>query len=328
MRPILFAAAMIGAAFVLASTEAMAQFSPRAGFHGPGFFGPRFYGPRFFRPRFYGPVFFRPPFFSPAFYGPRFYGPEPAYVGHVRKKPVSPKQASTKQAAGKRVATKQAAGKRVATKQASRKPVSTRHGSAMRPAAARVSAAPGARTLIPLPSQDLLAAPPQFDCEFKTTRGQADAGTDVAMRMKLDYERECYRHAEIISRDRLRQLQAAAGEMIEGVNRSEQSAATTGVSAGRASRAVIPLPDRELLEPPPPFDCEFKSAGAAGGQPQSSPARADIALHMKLDYERECYRHAEIIVRDRLRLLQVSVGEAIKAAILGREAPVERRPQR
>jgi hypothetical protein len=47
---------------------------------------------------------------------------------------------------------------------------------------------------------------------------------------------------------------------------------------------------------------------------------------MKLDYERQCYRHAETIVRRRLQLLQASVGEMLKAAILGNirtEAPRE-----
>jgi hypothetical protein len=34
----------------------------------------------------------------------------------------------------------------------------------------------------------------------------------------------------------------------------------------------------------------------------------DDAARKKLDYERQCYRRAEIIVRSRLRLLQASVG--------------------
>jgi hypothetical protein len=76
------------------------------------------------------------------------------------------------------------------------------------------------------------------------------------------------------------------------------------------SRPPIPLPDQELLIPQPEPDCEFK--------PQPQPSQIDPNTErMKLDYERQCYRHAEIIVRRRLQLLQASVGEMLKAAILG-----------
>jgi len=40
---------------------------------------------------------------------------------------------------------------------------------------------------------------------------------------------------------------------------------------------------------------------------------ADDAAHKKLDYELQCYRRAEIVVRSRLRQLQASVGDTIKA---------------
>jgi hypothetical protein len=82
------------------------------------------------------------------------------------------------------------------------------------------------------------------------------------------------------------------------------------------------LPGRALLNPPADIDCEFKDSSRedAGGAPQPSPARArgaaaqdDAAVRMKLDYERQCYRHDEMILRDSLRLLQVSMGETIKA---------------
>jgi hypothetical protein len=339
MRPILFAAAMIGAASVLASTDAMAQLYPRV----PSF-GARFYGPGFFAPRFFGPRFFGPALYGPGFYGPRFYRPGSAHVGIVRKKAISTRQASTKhvstkQASTKHVSTKHASTKKVTTKQVATRHVSTRDGSTMRPAATPGGfARPGVRTVIPLPEQELLTPAPEFNCEFKTTsvgnaggqpqpsptRAQTDPSTPGELRKKLEYERECYRHAEIILRDRLRQLQAAVGETIEAVNRSEQPAATTGISTGPA-RTVIPLPEQELLTAQPEFDCEFKTTSVddASDQPQTSPTHAqadlatDVTLRMKLDYERECYRHTEMIVRDRLRLLQVSVGETMKAVILG-----------
>jgi hypothetical protein len=70
----------------------------------------------------------------------------------------------------------------------------------------------------------------------------------------------------------------------------------------------IPLPDKELLVPQLEPSCE------AGNKFNGNQADAE---RMKLDYERQCYRQAEIIARNRLKLLQVAVGETIKAAILG-----------
>jgi hypothetical protein len=40
---------------------------------------------------------------------------------------------------------------------------------------------------------------------------------------------------------------------------------------------------------------------------------AELALRIKLEYERECYRQAEMRVRQRLHLLQSSVGETVKS---------------
>jgi hypothetical protein len=54
-----------------------------------------------------------------------------------------------------------------------------------------------------------------------------------------------------------------------------------------------------------------------------SPERR--ARSSKLDYERQCYRHAEMILRDRLLGLQASVGETIKA-VNRRRATAARRP--
>ena len=39
--------------------------------------------------------------------------------------------------------------------------------------------------------------------------------------MTLDYERQCYQHAETILRDRLQQLQASVGETIKAVNKGQ-----------------------------------------------------------------------------------------------------------
>jgi hypothetical protein len=166
---------------------------------------------------------------------------------------------------------------------------------------------PNPRTLIPLSDRALLSQTPEFDCEFKTTSvddagaqpqpsptgPQADPNTDGALRMKLDYERECYRHAEIILRDRLQQLQAAVGETIRAVDRGAQHA--------------VRLPDRAVLASAEEFNCEFKPRSFDDGSGAG-------ALRMKLDYERQCHKHGEMILRDRLRNLQASVRETIKAA--------------
>jgi hypothetical protein len=62
---------------------------------------------------------------------------------------------------------------------------------------------PASRTSIALPDRALLTSSVEPDCEFKTNDPNADE------RQKLDYERQCYRHAEIIVRDRLSRLQSS-----------------------------------------------------------------------------------------------------------------------
>src|SRR5262245_4301224 len=164
-------------------------------------------------------------------------------------------------------------------------------------------------TSIPLPKPTLLTPPTEFKCELTT-----DPGDDAAAQnMKLDHERQCYRHARMILRDGLLQLQASVDETMKAVKRA-CPAASTGGAAAPGSGTSIPLPSRALLTPPPDFNCAFKGDEAAGAsQPSPTRAQADAALRMQLDYERQCYRHNEMILRTGLRLLQVSVGETIKA---------------
>jgi hypothetical protein len=73
-------------------------------------------------------------------------------------------------------------------------------------------------------------------------------------------------------------------------------------STVRRSRTPIPVPDRALLEPRPEPQCQF-----AGTDPNADE-------RWKLDYERQCYRQAEMIVRYRLELLQNAVHKMIEAA--------------
>ena len=66
--------------------------------------------------------------------------------------------------------------------------------------------------------------------------------------------------------------------------------------AGNASERGV-LPDAALLAPQPEPDCAFKTEDAS------------VTERQQLDYERQCYRHAEMIVRNRLKMLQDAIKE-------------------
>jgi hypothetical protein len=72
----------------------------------------------------------------------------------------------------------------------------------------------------------------------------------------------------------------------------------------RHAEPRIRRPDRALLAPQPAPDCEFKRSDLKTVDP-------DQWERLKLDYERQCYQHAEKMVRDRLRLLQASIRSEI-----------------
>jgi Protein of unknown function (DUF3551) len=292
MRSIPFAVAMIGAASLLASADAMAQHrwcSQGAGADNCGFVS--YEQCRANIAGIGGKCMPNTGVAPPPVARPEIDRPAPIHVGPVREKPRYTKQRSTKQH-------------------------STKQHSAMRPAAAtRISVRSGARMVVALPDQALLTPPPQFDCAFKTglddasgraqaspTRAQTDSGTDAALLIRLDYERQCYRHAAMILRNRLRELQAAVGKTISAADQSTRPVA-------------IRPPDQALLTPPLEFDCEFKTTSLDGrAQPTETGATADAARRMKLDYERQCYQHVEMILRDRLQRLQAATGATIKAA--------------
>jgi hypothetical protein len=77
-----------------------------------------------------------------------------------------------------------------------------------------------AKIAMPIPAPELLAAPSEPDCAFDKTR------TDADDRQKLDYERQCYRHAEMIIRARLKRLQGEVEQIIEAVKGGESLSAT------------------------------------------------------------------------------------------------------
>jgi hypothetical protein len=134
------------------------------------------------------------------------------------------------------------------------------------------------RAAIPLPAAPLLSPQPEPSCEFET------AESKVEERQKLDYEQQCYRHAEMIVRSRLELLQDSVDKTISALKRT-----------------TTPLPTASLLSPQPEPSCELETSGSNTDERQ------------KLDYERQCYRQAEMIVRSRLQLLQDSVDKTIDA---------------
>jgi hypothetical protein len=92
----------------------------------------------------------------------------------------------------------------------------------------------------------------------------------------------------------------------------------TGLLAGCA--ADVPLPDSALLEQLQAPRCEYRKAGSKKADGATSDNQD---LQVKLDYERQCYRHAEMIARARLKSLQKSVSRTVVAlraeqAALGR----------
>jgi hypothetical protein len=85
----------------------------------------------------------------------------------------------------------------------------------------------------------------------------------------------------------------------------------------KTARTPIPVPSQALLAAPAKPDCEAsgQQLASAAAVPASPPSEknADLALRIKLEYERECYRQAEARVREQLRKLQASATETTKA---------------
>jgi hypothetical protein len=98
-----------------------------------------------------------------------------------------------------------------------------------------------------------------------------------------------------------------------------------------STRLAISLPERALLQPQDEPGCELKASQKEGGegaeergklQPQSPAdssrklgqvdSNAALGLRIKLEYERDCFRRAEIQARNRLHRLQAAVGKTIK----------------
>jgi hypothetical protein len=74
----------------------------------------------------------------------------------------------------------------------------------------------------------------------------------------------------------------------------KQYAAHTSARVHRAGGWQTHRPARALVSPQPPPDCELP-------EPEPDTVDADLWARLKLDYERHCYKQAEILARERLQ---------------------------
>jgi len=65
--------------------------------------------------------------------------------------------------------------------------------------------------------------PPAREWEPNRKQGQGDANAALGLRIRLEYERDCFRRAELQTRDRLHRLQTAVGKTIKTVKRIERN---------------------------------------------------------------------------------------------------------
>jgi hypothetical protein len=65
----------------------------------------------------------------------------------------------------------------------------------------------GCETLVPMPDAALLKPQSSPKCEARPEKTAGDGSSEAATLRRLDYEAQCYRHAEMIARARLSKLQ-------------------------------------------------------------------------------------------------------------------------
>jgi hypothetical protein len=100
-------------------------------------------------------------------------------------------------------------------------------------------------------------------------------------------------------------------------------------SRPQSAKSIIPLPERALMQPQGEPGCESEAPrekSSEGGAEQRQSQRewepnhkqgqgdtnAALGLRIRLEYERDCFRRAELQTRDRLHRLQAAVGKTIK----------------
>lgn len=80
------------------------------------------------------------------------------------------------------------------------------------------------------------------------------------------------------------------------------------------SACDVPVPDSALLKPLPAPKCEQRASAKGDAKATDAKAGDDAeAVRTKLDYERQCYRHAELIARGKMRNLQEQVAKTMLA---------------
>ena len=83
---------------------------------------------------------------------------------------------------------------------------------------------PGCQLEAPLGSEAAeQRQPPARELEPNRKQGQGDANAALGLRIRLEFERDCFRRAELQTRDRLHRLQAAVGKTIKTVKRIERN---------------------------------------------------------------------------------------------------------
>lgn len=103
---------------------------------------------------------------------------------------------------------------------------------------------------------------------------------------------------------------------VRAIRRNGDARADVTATIKPAPLPSIPLPDEALLRRQPAPDCEMRTQPAG-----VSPADVKLATY---DYERQCYRQVEGVVRGRLDALQDAVSETIKAVKARQGSPQAR----
>ena len=91
----------------------------------------------------------------------------------------------------------------------------------------------------------LLSSQPEPDCAFKTDDPQATE------RQQLDYERQCYRHAEMIARNRLEMLQSAIRQRTASTQGRAPSATASPSPPAKdldTAQRLVELGDRHMSQ--------------------------------------------------------------------------------
>jgi hypothetical protein len=107
---------------------------------------------------------------------------------------------------------------------------------------------------------------------------------------------------------------AVSGAMSGVAHPNDHPRHVRDAGAGSPARPDVSLPEAELLEPPIAPDCEFKSSTDID---DAAALRA-----MKLDYEQQCYRQSELILRARMERLQDAVKKTI-GSVKGQETSAQ-----